>query len=311
MKDSTIYKTFNFAINLVEEQGFPISNYLLPEKKVGKFSIKHRWYKKEEILDVINMRMAILTGVRPTKIKLDKDWMALNLFKDKQGLLMSTHPVETFTHLYPIYESWGKVLVGGLGLGYVVNEMAKNSSVDSIVVIEKEKNIIKLVEDGLMNSIEEINDDMFNDRDDEVEVTIIHDDLFDFVKKTKMRFDFMYFDIWSGTGEMDFHQYVLPLRMLSKRLLTHGDSINVRKNNMICWMEEIMRGQLGMKLITAKMMNELSDRYDTVLKTDKITRRYFQVFIDFVDEYGLEELEDMSKEKYQELANEFVLNYKV
>jgi len=311
MQNSTIYKTFNFALNLVEEQGFPISNYYLPENKVGKFSIKHRWYKKEEILDVVNMKMAILTGAKPSKVKLDKDWMALNLFKDKQGLLMSTHPVETFTHLYPIYESWGDVLVGGLGLGYIVNEMAKNGSVDSIVVIEKEKDIIKLVEDGLMNSIDDINDDMFNDRDDEVEVTIIHDDIFNFVKRTKMKFDFMYFDIWYETEQEDFYDYVLPLRMLSRRLLTHGDSINVRKYNIICWMEEIMRGVLLIHTVATKMMNELSNKYNAVLKAGRFTKKYHRLFIDFVDEYGLEELEDMSAEEYQKLANEFVLNYKV
>ena len=72
----------------------------------------------------------------------------------------------------------GKVGIVGLGLGYVVEEMAKNPKVTEIIVYEKSRNIIKLYKENF---------------GDNPKIKIINKDAY---KAKRERFDFFFVDIY-------------------------------------------------------------------------------------------------------------------
>ena len=61
------------------------------------------------------------------------------------NIWMRISPIEIESSYMFIKYAKGKVGVVGLGLGYVVQELAKKSSVDEIIVYEMEKDVIDLV----------------------------------------------------------------------------------------------------------------------------------------------------------------------
>lgn len=63
---------------------------------------------------------------------------------------------------------------------------------------------------------------------------IVCADLFDYLKGLERTFDHGFYDIWQSDGEHTFHTVVVPLRKLSRD----------RVGNVVCWNEDIMRGQL-------------------------------------------------------------------
>ena len=210
----------------------PILN--IPEGKAGKFSIKHKVTPAMEEITVVSMRTALFAGQKPMVIKYDSP-MTYTYLCEPDGVWMSDTPPEQIQHKEVAKKCSGRILVGGLGLGLVATMLAKKKSVTSIVVIEKEKDVIDLVWKHL---------------DLKGKGEIIHQDLFDYLKQdmNKEHFDYCYFDIWSPDSERVLYEYVIPLRKLA---LKYVDSVS----RIICWQEDIMRGQLLTNIATSIMFN--------------------------------------------------------
>jgi spermidine synthase len=125
-----------------------------------------------------------------------------------------------------IRQAHGHVLIGGLGLGVVHHLIANLSKgIKSITTIEKEQDVIDLVSPTLNNH--------------HVNWTIQCGDLFPVVgdlKNDRTKYDFAFFDIWTGTGEYTWVEYVVPLRRLCRRKIPQGQ--------VLCWNEDEMKGQL-------------------------------------------------------------------
>lgn len=99
--------------------------------------------------------------------------------------VMSDTPMELRTQARPARFATGDCLVGGLGLGIFVLQLQAKPEVKSIIVVEKDQDVIDLVSPHLP----------LNEK-----VVIIRGDIFDktlFNRKTR-RFDFIYFDIWNA-----------------------------------------------------------------------------------------------------------------
>ena len=103
------------------------------------------------------------------------------------NIWMRISPVEIESSYLFIKNASGKVGVVGLGLGYVVQELAKKSNVEEIVVYEKEKDIIDLYN--------------LNFKENE-KIRIINKDAF---KAKGEEFDYFYVDIY---------EYKLNLRVV-------------------------------------------------------------------------------------------------
>lgn len=114
-------------------------------------------------------------------------------------LFMSITPMEVESHINPIKWSHGHVLIGGLGMGYIVNQIKDKPSVKSVTVVEREQAVIDYYLE------------VFGKHP---RVKIIKADIFKF--KRKRVYDYAYVDIWPS---MDLEQAASDM----KRIFDNGD----------------------------------------------------------------------------------------
>jgi len=84
--------------------------------------------------------------------------------------------------------SSGRVLVAGLGLGLVTGELLKNVDVNSVTVIERNKDVIGLISPLLPEAID-------------VHFDIKNEDFYKFINETNERFDRIIMDLWVTGSE--------------------------------------------------------------------------------------------------------------
>ena len=131
---------------------------------------------------------------------------------------MSDAPYEKTTQKLLVDVCEGKVLVGGLGLGIVVEPLAAKDSVTRIVVVEKSPEVIEMVWKHL---------------DHKGKGTVVCQDIFDYLKTTKEDFNYICIDVWRYVNSNTYNNIVLPLRKLAEKL--------VPAENVLCWQETEMR----------------------------------------------------------------------
>lgn len=121
------------------------------------------------------------------------------------GLYMSNTPAEVLDHWTFICEAHGKVLIAGLGLGMVIQGLLNRGKCERIVVVEKSKDVIRLVEPAY----------------DYPNVEIVHADIFDY--KPTEHFDYAWFDIWPDISGDEYPE-MKKLHRQFARSVTHKDS---------------------------------------------------------------------------------------
>jgi hypothetical protein len=180
---------------------------LMKEGKTKDFEVTSKIIPAGEPQIVVSMKQWFMTGYKPLKISFETETKIYQL-RSKQSLLMSDSPQELFMQFDMVNKARGVVLTSGLGLGLFTRMVAMKQEVKEVIVVEKEKQII----------------DLFNKtkhpifQDDKHKIRIIHDDIFNFLKTTKEKFDYIYLDIHYQTGCTEYINTVLPLRkILDKR----------------------------------------------------------------------------------------------
>ncbi len=98
------------------------------------------------------------------------------------NLVMSDTYMERDTNREFIKKANGRVLIAGLGLGMVLNNILDKKEVSEVLVIELYQDVIDLVSPKFKNK----------------KLTIIQGDIFDWRPAKKEKFDTIYFDIWTG-----------------------------------------------------------------------------------------------------------------
>jgi predicted membrane-bound spermidine synthase len=96
------------------------------------------------------------------------------------SLMMSNTGMEKRTNLRIRKYAVGNVLIAGLGLGCILEEVLNNPNVKSVTVIEKYQDVIDLIAFHYQNE----------------KLTIICADIFDWKPEKGQVFDTIYFDIW-------------------------------------------------------------------------------------------------------------------
>ena len=101
---------------------------------------------------------------------------------------MSDSPKELESMKYAIHRAKGTVVIGGLGMGWVAWKCALKDSVDRVIVIEKDRDLI------------EVFPTMINNND--IPFTIHEADIFDVTLNDLgvNQVDFMFIDIWPSFG---------------------------------------------------------------------------------------------------------------
>ena len=129
--------------------------------------------------------------------------------KQRQAVVMSDTPMERFTNQSLLANATGDVCILGLGIGmvilYLLEEKASREFDDyfeeygikplkSITVIEKDKELIDLIEPLIRNSL--------HFKQSDVELNIINADAYEYPKNCDKHFDLVYADIWD-----EYHGY--------------------------------------------------------------------------------------------------------
>jgi len=173
----------------------PATNY--PEKELGSVRIVHGFY---------NYGYFHNYGVRGYKFfEVTKQIPVTSLeIKDKKYKNWVTWMVDDPPHFWSMQDyarnSIGRVLVAGLGLGLVVHGLLDNIDVDSITVIEKNKDVIDLIYPLLPKA-------------EGAKFKIINKDFYDFVHEYEEDFDRIIVDIWTS-GSLEETKKILREEVL-------------------------------------------------------------------------------------------------
>lgn len=215
----------------------------LPEGKRGQWRVTVKEHKVGEKLTIVSMRNAIFMGLKPASAICDRPiythWLEQR-GGGRNGTWMTSMPQEIEQHERQLKNFHGDVLVGGLGLGVAVALLDRNPRVESIMVVELSKSVIDLVHPHVPET---------------KALFVIQQCLYKRLrelKKLKVTFDCAFFDIWCPTGQSVLDEHVIPLRRLSRDIISQ-DKIE-------CWNESEMIGQVRMSVSTAVQFYEANPR---------------------------------------------------
>lgn len=131
-------------------------------------------------------------------------------------LMMSSTNMEFITNLPFLDHVTGDVLIGGLGLGLILEELRGRKEVRSVTVIEKNPDVIALVAPTVR------------------EAKIIEGDVFKWEPVPGRHFDTIYMDIWeNATKEED--PEIRALRLRYKKWLRKGGTVGAWGGNPLKW----------------------------------------------------------------------------
>lgn len=207
----------------------------IPEGKKGKFSIRHVVKAAGTKMPLVTMRDALFSGQKVRSVIFDKTVTFHELLEDK-GVWTTDYPQEQHSQIDIVKDFSGRVLVGGLGIGLIIKALDDLPAVKEIVVIEIQKDVIELVWKHLKLK----------------KAKVVQADLFEYLEKTKEKFDYAFYDIWTPTGEHVLKTHIRELRALS-------EGIVAKQDNIACWMEDVMVGQLYMGLMTTIDTADMKD----------------------------------------------------
>lgn len=210
----------------------------IPAGKSGEYAVEHFKRPAGEPLDTSNLRTSLVGGQKndPVVYGHETTWHRLVY---GGGTWMTDLPIEQQQHRHCLKPLKGNILIGGLGLGLAANWLAQKPAVKSITVVEKSKEVVRLVANHI--------------RDPRNIVKVVQQDLFKYLEENagKKKFDWAFYDIWQSDSESTFFNTVCPLRKLSEPF--------VKDTHVICWNEDVMRGQLYMGLQSRYSMTKLAE----------------------------------------------------
>lgn len=137
--------------------------------------------------------------------------------------MMSDWPIEQRQHDLALKGFRGRVLVGGLGLGYAATRLAAKKAVTEVVVVEINQNVVDLVAPYV--------------KDPAGKIRVVRADLLKYLEQCgEDQYNMAFYDIWASDGEGTFFDTVCPLYDLSRGRV---------KQPPVNWNEDVMRGQLA------------------------------------------------------------------
>ena len=115
----------------------------------------------------------------PTVFENGREWMAIK-------------PNEIETMKKPIEKAKGRVLVYGLGIGYFAFMVSEKAEVESVTIVERDENVIKLFERHILPQFP-----------NKQKIIVIKSDAFDFAKNEmkKGSFNYVFTDLWHDVSD--------------------------------------------------------------------------------------------------------------
>lgn len=245
-----------------------ISPLNIPQGKSGGYEITHQLHPTGESITIVSMRDAIFTGQKSLKVVYNEPVM-YTILKGKDGIWMTDVPAEQVQAHNALKKCKGRVLVGGLGLGYFAKKLQEKDNVTSVIIVEISQDVINLVWKHLKL------DKRF---------LIVCMDIKKYLKAytSNRKFDWAYLDVWRADSEYEFIDTVLPLKRLVNKCVCD------KVNHILSWQENVMLGQihtgiasriqLSFAEITSMSVKEFNKEYKPKNKY-LATRRAFWKFV--------------------------------
>lgn len=181
----------------------------IKDETLGAFSIETLNITQREA-EIQNLRCII--NNRPEQML---EAGQFKILKENGEIWMSNTLMEVITHQKAIKQAKGNVLVAGLGLGMFLTAIKDKKEINKIIVIEKSKEIIKLIGKYYQNK----------------KIEIINSDIFQY--QTKEKFDFIWFDIWPDICNDNLQEMEFLKNKFSKN-----------SNDILCWSEEFLKNDI-------------------------------------------------------------------
>lgn len=196
----------------------------LDEGSSGRMRVRHRLHRAGEPLTIVSVRSALLRGIRPVRVRLDETLVIHELSEDRRGVWMSDCPEELcdIAEALHTFDPRGRVLVGGLGLGVLAKSLAMRGAVESVHVVERSPDVIRLCASP--------------------GYTVTCSDLYEYLRTVDRPFDCWMLDTWQGTGEGDWWEYVMPAR----RIIAN----RFGRQRVWCWAEDRMAAQVARSCVS-------------------------------------------------------------
>lgn len=195
--------TDNMSDNVIEieEWKTPATDY--PEKEFGSAKIVHGFYNWGHYHNYG------VNGYTFFEVKKQIPVTSLEIEDDKG--IWQTWMVDDPPHWWSMKNyaenSSGRVLVAGLGLGLVTGELLNNVDVDSVTVVEHNKDVIGLISPLLPEAID-------------VQFEIVNQDFYKFINETDEKFDRLIIDLWvTGSAEETLRVLTDEVRPLAYYLM--------------------------------------------------------------------------------------------
>ena len=149
------------------------------------------------------------------RFKTEKKYGILHLYEDDFEW-MQLCKGELARHQEAIDACSRDVIIAGLGLGYVVEQLNNKPEVTSIVVVEIAPEVIELVWP-------------YFDHD---KAEIVNDDIFNYLRNTDRKFDYACFDVHRDISFEQYETIVKPLRELAEKTIEPDRIFQWREHEM-------------------------------------------------------------------------------
>lgn len=171
----------------VYENNLYYKNIKTIEDKIGNWEFRYLKYKPYEAF--IYDDLIVEGDIEIPQIGyFDEEFKYLSVLENGQEWMLIT-PNEINT-MQPVIDSVsGNVVTFGLGLGYFAYMASEKENVDSVTIVERDKNVIELFTSYILPQ--------FKHRD---KIKIVNEDAFDFAS-TMEGYDYAFVDLWHDVGD--------------------------------------------------------------------------------------------------------------
>ncbi len=160
----------------------------------GEYKLSSCVYEKGTKYAIVpNDLQSAIMGDSYKVINLENSFRYYDLFKGNERL-MTGDGIEMYEQYVPYLRAKGRVLIGGLGLGYIARLMCDKYNVEKVTVIEFSSDVIKLC--GFKHD----------------KLELINNDFYDYIRKENLNsFNYIYIDTYTAGDEI-YPEIIIPTR---------------------------------------------------------------------------------------------------
>lgn len=163
----------------------------VPETAEGTWELKYETYKPYEAFACGDLRGFSDGRVIPQIGFFDREFRYPAVLENGREWMLIT-PNEIVIMREPVRRAHGNVLTFGLGLGYFAFMAARKPDVQSVTVVERDRNVIRLFETYIRPQLPCAD-----------KITVLHDDAYLYAEKRMKsgKYDFVFADIWHDPSD--------------------------------------------------------------------------------------------------------------